>query len=34
MITPILNVSSLVLGLAAWGFGLNALRKRRMLSSI
>lgn len=30
MITPILNVSSLVLGLAAWGFGLNALRKRRM----
>ena len=27
MITPVLNISSLVLGLAAWGFGLAALRR-------
>ena len=28
MIIPILNVSSLLLGLAAWGFGIAALRRR------
>ena len=30
MITPILNVSSLLLGLAAWGFGITALRRSRI----
>ena len=30
MITPILNVSSLLLGLAAWGFGILALCRRRV----
>lgn len=30
MITPILNVSSLALGLAAWGFGIAGLRRRRI----
>ena len=30
MITPILNVSSLLLGLAAWGFGIAALRRSRI----
>ena len=30
MITPILNVSSLLLGLAAWGFGIAALRRRKI----
>ena len=30
MITPFLNVSSLLLGLAAWGFGIAALRRRRI----
>ena len=30
MTTIVLNVSSLVLGLTAWGFGLGALVKRRM----
>lgn len=30
MTTIVLNVSSLLLGLAAWGFGLNALRRQRM----
>ena len=27
MITPFLNVSSLLLGLAAWGFGIAGLRR-------
>ena len=30
MITPLLNVSSLLLGLAAWGFGIAALRRRKI----
>lgn len=30
MISGVLNLSSLGLGLMAWGFGMNALRKRRM----
>lgn len=30
MITPLLNVSSLLLGLAAWGFGIDALRRRKI----
>ena len=30
MISPILNVSSLLLGLAAWGFGIAALRRRKI----
>ena len=30
MITPILNVSSLLLGLIAWGFGIAGLKRRRM----
>ena len=30
MISGVLNLSSLGLGLMAWGFGLNALRKQRM----
>ena len=30
MITPILNVSSLLLGLTAWGFGIAALRRGKI----
>ena len=30
MISPILNVSSLLLGLAAWGFGIAALRRGKI----
>ena len=30
MITPLLNVSSLLLGLAAWGFGIAALRRGKI----
>lgn len=30
MITPFLNVSSLLIGLAAWGFGIRALRRGRV----
>lgn len=30
MLTPILNIGSLILGLAAWCFGFAALRNRRM----
>lgn len=30
MITPLLNVSSLLLGLAAWGFAIVGLKQRRM----
>lgn len=30
MITPFLNVSSLLIGLAAWGFGIRAVRRGRM----
>ena len=30
MITPLLNVSSLLLGLAAWGFAIAALRRRKI----
>ena len=30
MITPILNVSSLLLGLTAWGFAIAGLKRRRM----
>ena len=30
MITPLLNVSSLLLGLAAWGFAIDALRRRKI----
>ena len=30
MISGVLNLSSLLLGLAAWGFGLSALLKGRM----
>ena len=30
MLTPILNLSSLILGLTAWGFGLWAIRKRHI----
>ena len=30
MISPLLNVSSLLLGLAAWGFGIAALRRRKI----
>ena len=30
MITPLLNVSSLLLGLAAWGFGIAGMKRRRM----
>ena len=30
MITPILNLSSLILGLAAWGLGVMALIRRRV----
>ena len=30
MITPILNVSSLLLGLAAWGFAIATLRRSRI----
>ena len=30
MISPILNVSSLLLGLAAWGFAIAGLKRRRM----
>jgi hypothetical protein len=30
MISPILNVSSLLLGLTAWGFAIAGLKRRRM----
>ena len=30
MITPILNISSLLLGLAAWGFGIAGVRRRQV----
>lgn len=30
MILPFLNVSSLLIGLAAWGFGIRALRRGRV----
>lgn len=30
MITPFLNVSSLLLGLAAWGFGIAGLRRSKI----
>ena len=30
MITPILNVSSLLLGLTAWGLGARAVARRRV----
>ena len=30
MISPILNVSSLLLGLTAWGFGIAALRRGKI----
>ncbi len=30
MITPFLNISSLLIGLTAWGFGVRALRNHRM----
>ena len=30
MISPILNVSSLLLGLTAWGFAIDGLNRRRM----
>ena len=30
MITPVLNISSLVLGVAAWGFGITGLRRRKI----
>lgn len=30
MITPILNIGSLAIGLGAWGFGLLALKRRRI----
>ena len=30
MITPFLNLSSLLIGLAAWGFGIRAVRRGRM----
>lgn len=30
MITPCLNISSLLLGLAAWGLGLNAIRREKI----
>ena len=30
MITPFLNVSSLLLGLAAWGFGIAGLRRGKV----
>ena len=30
MLTPILNLSSLILGLTAWGFAIAGLKRRRM----
>ena len=30
MISPILNISSLLLGLAAWGFGIAGLRRKNV----
>jgi hypothetical protein len=30
MITPILNVSSLLLGLTAWGFAIAGIRRRKI----